>query len=339
MKTGRLGRTGLEVPIVGLGTGFIGIADANSAATEYDFMESWAADRPASSGEASGRSSHMEVELGIATVHAAIDGGSTLIDTAPLYGSGNSESIIGEALRQRPDLAERCTVTTKVGQTAAGLDHSYDAVMRQVEESRRRLGIDAFDVLYIHDAMDVPVESVMGKDRALGALRKLQDTGVTRFVGTATNDPETNARYIETGEFDAAVVPDALSLINQLACERILPAAVRHDVGLVIATPVERGLLATGPVDGINYLARSFSRTCLDHVVKIRDLCAGRGVPMIAAALQWCTRHPQVAATIPGARVPAEARANANAGHVDIPEAFWSELAPLIRHFEVGVDR
>ncbi len=339
MKTGRLGRTGLEVPIVGLGTGFIGIADANRAATEYDFMESGTADRPTSAGVDAVRSSHMEVELGIATVHAAIEAGSTLIDTAPLYGSGNSESIIGEALRQRPDLAERCTVTTKVGQTAAGLDHSYDAVMRQVEESRRRLGIDAFDVLYIHDAMDVPVESVMGKDRALGALRKLQDTGVTRFVGTATNDPHINAWYIETGEFDAAVVPDALSLINQLAEDRILPAAIQHDVGLVIATPVERGLLATGPVDGINYLARSFSPTCLDHVARIQDLCEDHGVPLIAAALQWCTRHPQVAASIPGARVPAEARANAKAGDVDIPEAFWDELAPLIRHFEADVDR
>ncbi|MDE2890250.1 MAG: aldo/keto reductase [Gemmatimonadota bacterium] len=339
MKTGRLGRTGLEVPIVGLGTGFIGIADANRAATEYDFMESWTAGWPASSRGASGRSSHMEFELGIATVHAAIEAGSTLIDTAPLYGSGNSESIIGEALRQRPDLAERCTVTTKVGQTAAGLDHSYDAVMRQVEESRRRLGIDVFDVLYIHDAMDVPIDEVMGRDRALGALRILQDTGVTRFVGTATNDPHTNARYIETGEFDAAVVPEALSLINQLAEDRILPAAVRHDVGLLIATPVERGLLATGPVDGINYLARNFSPACLDHVARIRDLCASHDVPLVAAALQWCTRHPQVAATIPGARVPAEARANANAGDVDIHEAFWTELAPLIRHFDADVDR
>ena len=339
MKTERLGRTGLEVPIVGLGTGFIGIADANRAATEYDFMESWTMDRPMSSGEAPPRSSHMEAELGIATVHAAIEAGSTLIDTAPLYGSGNSESIIGEALRQRPDLAERCTVTTKVGQTAAGPDHSYDAVMRHVEASRQRLGIDAFDVLYIHDAMDVPSEEVMGKDRALGALRKLQETGVTRFVGTATNDPHTNAWYIETGEFDAAVVPEALSLINQLAEDRILPAAVRHDVGLVIATPVERGLLATGPTDGINYLARSFSQSCLDHVASVRDLCNGHGVPLVAAALQWCTRHPQVAATIPGARVPAEARANAAAGNVEIPETFWKELAPLIRHFEADVDR
>ena len=339
MKTKTLGRTGLEIPIVGLGTGFIGIADPNRAAVEYDFMDAPTWGRPGRSAEGAGRASHMDVELGIATVHTAIEAGSTLIDTAPLYGSGNSESIIGRALRQRPDLAKRCAVTTKVGQTAEGRDYSYDAVMRQVEESQNRLGVDAFEVLYIHDAMDIPVEDVMGKNRALGALRKLQDTGVTRFVGTAANEPPTNAWYIETGEFDAAVVPEALSLINQLAADRILPAAVRHDVGLLIATPVERGLLATGPVDGIDYLARNFSQACLDHVARIQDLCTSHGVPMVAAALQWCTRHPQVAATIPGARVPAEARANADAGGTDIPEAFWIDLAPLIRHFEVDVDR
>ncbi len=339
MKTKMLGRTGLEIPIVGLGTGFIGIADPNLAASEYDFMDAPTWGRPGISAEGGGRTSHMDIGEGIATVHAAIEAGSTLIDTAPLYGSGNSESIIGRALRQRPDLAERCTVTTKVGQTAEGRDYSYDAVMRQVEESQNRLGIDAFEVLYIHDAMDMPIETVMGKNRALGALRRLQDSGVTRCVGTAANDPLTNVRYIETGEFDAAVVPEALSLINQLAADRILPAAVKHNVGVLIATPVERGLLATGPVDGINYLARKFSRTCLNHVARIRDLCASHRVPMVAAALQWCTRHPQVAATIPGARVPSEARANADAGAKDIPEAFWKDLDPLIRHFEVDVDR
>jgi aryl-alcohol dehydrogenase-like predicted oxidoreductase len=55
--------------------------------------------------------------------------------------------------------------------------------------------------------------------------------------------------------------------------------------------------------------------------------------------LQWCTRHPQIAATIPGARTPEEAVENAHAGQVEIPEAFWEDLTPLIRHFEAGIDR
>ena len=324
MKTKRLGRTELQVPIVGLGAGFIGISSPNRAAVEYD-----------------GRPGGMVEELAIRTIHAAIESGSTLIDTAPLYGQTRSEEYIGKALKMRPDLAAKCTVTTKVGQLPEpdGRDYRFDTILKHVEDSQERLGIEQFEILYIHDAMDIPFNQVMGKRGALGALRKLQNEGITRFVGTAANDPPTNGPFIETGEFDAAVVPEAWSLINQLAADRILPAAEQHDVGLVIATPVERGLLATGPVANINYLARDFSQTCLDHVAKIQELCNDHKVPMVAAALQWCTRHPQVATTIPGARTPEEAAANANAGSLDIPEAFWDNLGPLVVNFKASVHR
>ena len=59
----------------------------------------------------------------------------------------------------------------------------------------------------------------------------------------------------------------------------------------------------------------------------------------VAAALQWCTQHPRIAATIPGARTPDEALANAQAGEVHIPDDFWEDLAPLVRHFEIEIDR
>jgi D-threo-aldose 1-dehydrogenase len=324
MKTKALGRTGLQLPIVGLGAAFLGIPDPNRAAREYD---------------AAAPGSGMVEDLGVRTVHAAIEAGSTLIDTAPLYGRTRSEATIGRALRERPDLAGRARVTTKVGRLFEGHDYTADAILRSVERSQARLGISRFDLLYIHDAMEAPFEQVMGPDGALGALRRLQKEGVVRFVGTAANDPATNAAYIETGEFDAAVVPEAWSLLNQLAERRILPAAERHNVGLVVATPIERGLLATGPVPGIDYLSRRFSPACLDHVGRIAAFCRDRGVPLAAAALQWCVRHPQVASTIPGARTPEEAAANAHAGAVDIPESFWTDLSPRVRHWEKGVDR
>lgn len=332
MVTKTLGRTGLEVSIVGLGAAFIGIPTPNQAVLEYPSGED--ADTGAIQGQ-----SQMDLDLGVQTVHAAIEAGCTLIDTAALYGGTRSEQIVGRALRERPDLAARCTVTTKAGRTKEGQDYSYDAVRRSVFESLERLGLDRFAVVYVHDAMGVPMEAVMGKQGALAALRALQDEGVVHFIGSAANDPETNVAYIETGEFDAAVVPEAWSLLNQLAAERILPAAERHNVGLVIATPLERGLLATGPTAGINYLNRNFSQACLDHVAKIQRLCQEHNVPLVAASLQWCTRHPQVAATVPGARTPAEARENAQAGAVDIPKTFWEALAPLVQHWEKGVHR
>ena len=314
MRTKRLGRTGLEVPIVGLGAMFIGIP--------HDRV-----------------SREMDEDVGVATVHAAIEAGCTLIDTAPLYGKGQSERIIARAFRERPDLRARCIVETKVGYLPEGFDYSYDMTMRCVEDSLKRLEVERFEVVYIHDAKGQPMEKGMGKGGTFGALRKLQDQGVVRCIGSATNHPPTNADYIETGEFDAAVLAHAYSLLNLEAEARTLPAAERHDVGLVIATPLERGLLATGPVEEAAYVARKFSRACLDHVAQVQTLCARYGIPLAAAALQWCVRHPKVAATIPGARTPEEAVANAQAGETAVPEAFWEELRPLIRHWEQGVDR
>lgn len=322
MKTKILGRTGLEVSIVGLGTAFTGIRTPNEAAVAYK-------DRMHTVDEA----------LGVQTVIAAIEAGCTLVDTAALYSGTVSEQMIGQALRERPDLKDRCIVTTKAGRLAEGQDYSFDAVYRSVEASLKRLGLAQLEVVYIHDQMGIPMEKVLGKAGALGALRKLQDEGLVHFVGTAANDPTANAPYIETGEFDAAVVADGWSLLNQFAAQRILPAAEKHNVGLVIATPLERGLLATGPIEGIDYLNRNFSQACLDHVTKIQQLCRDYEIPLAAASLQWITRHPQIASAIPGARVPGEALENTQAGGVEIPEAFWADLEPLVQHWEQGVHR
>ncbi|MDP6038813.1 MAG: aldo/keto reductase, partial [Candidatus Latescibacteria bacterium] len=251
MQTKVLGRTGLEVPIVGFGTAFLGRV----------------------MGPDGGLLSEVDEDVGAENVVAAIEAGCTLVDTAPLYGRTASERIIGRVLRERPDLAEMCTVTTKVGNLSEGNDYSFDGVMRHVEGSQERLGLDTFDVLYIHDPMDFPMEQVMAKDGALGALRRLQDEGVVRFVGIAANDPDSNGPYIETGEFDAAVVPDAWSLLNRTANQLIFPAVEKHNVGIALATPLERGLLATGPLPGRSYLNRNFSQAVLDHVGKIKALC------------------------------------------------------------------
>lgn len=317
MQSKLLGRTGLEMSIVGLGTAFSGMRTIKEAQASYEVLVD-----------------EIDVALGVETVHAALESGSTLIDTAALYGGGKAEEIIGRALAERPDLAQKCTVTTKTGRTIHGLDYSYDGVMRGVESSLRRLGLSQIAVVYIHDPMGVPMTEVLGKDRALGALRKLQEQGVVRFVGIAADDPRVNGPYIETGEFDAAVVPRAWSLINQFALRQILPAAIQHNVGLVIATSLERGLLATGPQPNSVYYDRNYSAACQTHVGKIQQLCQAHGIPLLAVALQWVTRHPQVTTTIPGARFPAEARANAEAASFAIPETFWAELEPLLRHFD-----
>ena len=181
------------------------------------------------------------------------------------------------------------------------------------------------------------MEKVLADDGALGALRHLQKQGVLRHIGTAANDPPTNLSYIRTGEFDAAVIADSWSLINRIAEREIFAAAAKHDVGLVAATPLERGLLVTGPRAEAKYLNRIFSEACLDHVSVIQALCARFEVPMLAVALQWCTRHPQVASTIPGARLSEEAASSLAAAQMEIPAQLWTELEPLVVHFDTAI--
>ena len=317
MKTKTLGRTRIELPIVGLGTAFTGIPSTKQTLKQFKNSPN-----------------AVDEGLGVQTLVTALDAGCTFFDTAQLYGRTISEKMIRLAFEQRPNLKETCIVTTKVGRRYEGFDYSFDTIIRHTYESLERLGLEQLDIVYIHDAMNVPMKDVMAKDGALGALRHLQDQGVVKFVGTAANDPKTNVEYIKTGEFDAAVIADSWSLINQVALDEVFPAAEKHNVGLVTATPIERGLLVTGPVDGMEYLARNFSQESLKHVATIQQLCKAYHIPLIAAALQWCTRHPLVASTIPGARLPDEAKISMDAAQIDIPDSFWTDLEPLIQHFD-----
>lgn len=320
MRTKRLGRTEVQLPIVGIGTAFIGIPTQNKTVPEY-------ADAP----------SQVDQELGVATLVAAIDAGCAFFDTAALYGRSLSESLIGEALRQRPAAKDRLVITTKAGRTHDGCDFSSDAVVRSVYASLERMGLQRLSVVYIHDAMDQPMDFVLSQQGALGGLRRLQGQGVIDHIGTASNDPATNLGYIKTGEFDCAVIADSWSLINRIAEREIFAAAAQHDVGLIAATPLERGLLVTGPQENTRYLNRRFSQECLDHVARIQQLCADYAVPMLAVALQYCARHPQIASTIPGARVPSEARSSLAAAQQPVPERLWDDLRPLVRHFDTAI--
>ncbi len=315
MEMSVLGRTGLQVSALGLGAAYIKLPVPGEPRDE------------------------AEVQRGKETIWAAVEAGCRLIDSAAGYGRGGSERLIAEAFGERPKLAADVLVTTKVSRLPVPQDGTYDAAMRCVEGSMERLGVERLPLLYIHDPMDLPMDLVMSERGTLGALRTLQKRGLLDFVGVAANDPVTNAAYIETGEFDAAVVPEAWSLINRLAEEWIFPAAERHGTGLVIATPLELGLLAVGARETNTFPRRRFSPEVLAHVRQLETACERHGISLAAAALQYVVQQPTVSAVIAGARNPQEARANAAAMQEPIPAAFWDEVRPTLRHWEAGEHR
>lgn len=210
----RFGRTGLEVTRIGLG-GFP-FGGVNLARGWDPFT-------------AAGRSQAIE------TVHAALDAGINYIDTAPSYGNGNSESIIGEATQER---REQFVLATKVGY--GGLAPSD--VTASVEASLKRLRTDVADVVQFHGGMytDDDVRHILD-DGLLDALVALRDRGLVRFIGFTTEEPWTAKPLIATGAFD--VIQVRYNLIYQAAALHVLNEAVEADMGVAIMRPMTSGVL------------------------------------------------------------------------------------------------
>jgi D-threo-aldose 1-dehydrogenase len=310
LPTKTLGRTGVELTTVGMGCAWMG-ADAQG---------------------------NLDEEAGVRTILTALEYGVRFLDTAQGYMNTRSEAIVGRALAAFPE-RDRVVVQTKIGQLPNPFSWTADAVLRAAEGSFERLGVGRIELLCLHDVPVALLDRVLGPGGALEGARKLREQVLVGHVGIANNLPEDNWPYIRTGEFEFAVVPEAYSLLNQTALAEIFPAAERLGMGVVVAVPLEKGLLATGARAQAFYPGRRFSPEVLAHVDRIEALCRDHDVSLLAAALQYLTRHPVVAASIPGARTPEEARANATAAREAIPEPFWRELAPLVKTWDLRQHR
>ncbi len=209
-----LGATGLRVSRIGLGGyPFSGV----NRARNWD---------PYS---AEGRST------AIATIHRALDLGINYIDTAPGYGDGHSERIIGEVMRTRRD---ECVLATKVGWQ--GLDAA--AVTRSIHQSLERLGTSHLDVAQFHGGRYTEQDYAhLMHGGPLEALRDLQQSGEVRFIGLTAEEPWTARPFLESGEFQ--VVQLAYNLIYQSAAVHVLDDARSRGVGVVTMRTMTSGIL------------------------------------------------------------------------------------------------
>ncbi|MCK4276643.1 MAG: aldo/keto reductase, partial [Phycisphaerae bacterium] len=171
----------------------------------------------------------------IATVQAAVDAGINYIDTAPGYGDGNSESIIGEAIQGQRD---RVVLATKVGYR--GL--SPQDVTASVEASLRRLRTDVIDVIQFHGGMyeSEDVHRILNEG-LLDAMRALRDKGLVRFLGFTTEEPWTARPLIVGAQFD--MVQMRYNLIYQSAALHALNEARQADMGIAVMRPMTSGFL------------------------------------------------------------------------------------------------
>ncbi len=322
LETREIGRTGLAVTALGMGgAGLAGM---------YESFD------PAGAEE---------------TVRAGYDAGIRFFDTAPQYGFGRSERAMGAVLAALP--RDSFAVSTKVGRllvdapevegtefgafsdlppTFQRLDYSRDGVMRSVEESLGRLGLDRVDILLIHDPDPADWEEVRGQiaSEAYPALRELRDQGVVRAIGAGMNHSERFMYLADRGEYDCVLIALRYNLLDTSALDGLLPMCAERGIGVYHGGPYGSGILASDPEVETDLGTRHwYARAPAEVIGRARSLkaaCDLYGVPLKAAALQFGLAHPAVVSTVPGPRSAAEARENAAMALHPIPGALWEEM-------------
>ncbi|MFE0647978.1 aldo/keto reductase [Streptomyces sp. NPDC059534] len=234
----------------------------------------------------------------IATIHAALDAGVTLLDTGDFYGMGHNELLIAEALRSAPAAARAQALTSvKFGalRTVEGGFTGYDgrpaAVKNFAAYSLQRLGTDHIDIYRIARVdPDVPIEETVG------AIAELVEAGHVRHIGLSEVGADTLRRA-------AAVAPIAdlqieYSLISRSIEEKILPTARELGIGVTAYGVLSRGLisghfgrdreLAPGDFRGMSprFQGENLQRN-LDLVDRLRTLAAAKGVSVAQSAIAW----------------------------------------------------
>ena len=312
----RIGRTSLEVTVLGLGCATLG-----------------------------GTRIPVTRQAAEAIVRAAWDAGVRYVDAAPYYGFGQAERAVGDALRD--ETRDDWILSTKVGRLLRPLpqvppesgrrhplpfgvayDYSYDGIMRSFEDSLQRLGLARIDILYVHDIGRYQHgEAHPGLMRTLHesgyrALETLKSSGAVRAIGIGVNEREVLLEAMGWGEWDAFLLAGRYTLLEQAPLDDLFPQCLARGTSIVVGGPLNSGILAGR--DTWNY--RTAPPEIVERVKAMHAICDSHGVPLAAAALQFPLAHPAVAAIIPGPRNADELQANLGLLRHPIPAALWDDL-------------
>ena len=280
-----------------------------------------------------------------AAVAAAWDAGVRYFDTAPHYGLGLSERRLGAALRRYP--RDEVVVSTKVGRllVPAGpggperdlaadfdvpavlrreWDFSRSGVLRSIDESLTRLGLDRVDVVLVHDPDEHERQALEG---ALPALVDLRTQGVVGAVGVGMNQSAMLTRFVERVDVDVVLLAGRYNLLDQSAIDDLLPAARRRGTSVVAGGVFASGILAgEWPPDDATYNYDRASADVLARARRMATLCREHGVSLPAAAVQFVLGSDVVASALLGMRSAAEVERNAPLLDVRIPGELWAAL-------------
>lgn len=271
-------------------------------------------------------------EQALDCLDAAWERGMRYFDTAPMYGSGRSETLVGRALRGRP--RSEYVLSTKAGRlvrpghpdtAVTGDDWIYDfsreGVLTSLEESLTRLGVDHVDMVFIHDPDDHWEQALTGAWPTLAGLR---DEGVIGAIGVGMTQAPMLARFIRETEIDCVLEAGVYTLLDTQAMDELLPEATRRGVTVIAAQALHGGLIDGVPDAQFRY--RPVDPETKAKAALIAEICHSEGIPTAAAAIQFPLGHPAVSCVLTGPSSRAQLVENLCWASIPVPDAVWAAL-------------
>ncbi|MFJ4689085.1 aldo/keto reductase [Streptomyces sp. NPDC088789] len=278
-----------------------------------------------------------------AAVEAAWEAGVRYFDTAPHYGLGLSELRLGKALRGRP--RDDYVVSSKVGRLLVPneqprgtddegfvvrddlrrqWDFSRGGVLRSIEETLERTGLDRLDIVYLHDPDD---HFDQAAEEAMPALAELRAQGVIGAIGAGMNQSAMLARFLRETAADVVMLAGRYTLLDQSALDDVLPTAQGLGKSVVAVGVFNSGLLSHDrPAQGMTYDYEEAPPALVDRARTIAHVCAAHGTTLPAAAIAFPHTHPSIINVTLGMRNPEQVRRNVELHHQPIPTGLWDDL-------------
>ncbi len=315
MQTRQLGTTDLQLTVIGLGAWAMGGGG---------WKFSWGNQDDADS---------------VSTIHKALELGVNWIDTAPVYGTGHSEVIVGEALkgmRQRPLIATKCG--RRWDETRTPYAHiKRESVLREMDDSLRRLGVECVDLYQLH--WPQPEEDI---EEAWGAMAECVRAGKARYIGVCNFSVAQLKRILPIHPV-ASLQPPYSMLVRGVE-EDLLPFCAQNGIGVVCYSPMQKGILTDKFTrDWVASLSRDDHRAQYDTrfqepelsrnlrmVEGLRPIARAAGRSVAQLSLAWVLRRPEVTSAIVGARRPDQIAETAGAGSWTLSQREIDAVARLI---------
>lgn len=296
-----LGRTELEVSLLGMGGLFVSRAGGDDRERAYE------------------------------AVHRALELGVNFVDTAPSY--LDSEEVLGEALA---GVSRPVILSTKLGGRPQPFDaRNLDHLKYSFAQSLKLLGRDAVDILMVHEP-DRPGQSDWWTDwesftgPVTEYLAELKAEGLIRFTGLGGTTAYVMAGICATGQYDVVLTAFNYSLLWREASIAVIPEAVRQDMGLIIGSPLQQGWLARRFDEEVGSGAKWLSPSRREQFRALYGLLDELGMPITDLAIRWVISNPDVDTVLMGARSAQEVEMNVaavNAG--PLPDAVMARLEEI----------